>query len=114
MRRWFAWACAATLALLATLAVLRHVDFHAKLLDLGVFHQALWNTSRLRLFASTVRPPSYLGDHFSPSLALLAPLEWLPWPVAALLVAQAAAVVSTALSVEALARRRAGPDASAW
>ena len=53
---------------------------------------------------------SYLGDHFSPALALLAPLQWLPRPVETLLIAQAAAEVATAFAVTALARRQLGDD----
>ena len=51
---------------------------HASLYDLGILHQVLWNTAHGRPFASSVSHMSYLGDHFSPTFALLAPLEWLP------------------------------------
>ena len=81
--------------LLTALSLVRHYTFHSSLYDLGIFHQVLWNTAHGRPFASSIKHMSYLGDHLSPSFALLAPLEWLPRPLELLLVAQAACVPVT-------------------
>ena len=66
-RRW-RLACAAVFLLLAVTCILKHLTFHASVYDLGIFHQVLWNTSRLRWFESSLKHMSYLGDHFSPGL----------------------------------------------
>jgi uncharacterized membrane protein len=49
-----------------------------------------------------------LADHFSPAVALLAPLYWLWSDPIALLVAQAVLVAAAALPLFAFARRRVG------
>ena len=93
-------------ALLTTLSWLRVWTFHANIYDLGIFHQVLWNTARFHPFDSSLKHMSFLGDHFSPGLVLLAPLEWLPHPIEVLLAAQAGAVVVTAWCVFRLAERQ--------
>jgi uncharacterized membrane protein len=57
---------------------------------------------------------NYLGDHFSPSMILLAPLTWLPRSAELLLIAQAATVVGVARCVRALARRELGSERGAF
>jgi len=98
-------AAVAAWAVMASLALTKMLTFHAGLYDLGIFHQVLWNTSRGRPFASSLKHMNYLGDHFSPSFALLAPLEWLPWASGLLLLAQAGAAVATAWSLYRIAQR---------
>ncbi len=104
------WSGLAAFVVLAVLSLLRHWTFHANVFDLGIFEQVLWNLAHGGGFDSSVKGMSYLGDHFSPALALLAPLQWLPRPVETLLVAQAAAEVATAFAVGALARRQLGDE----
>lgn len=101
----FAQLCAVFWLLLASLSLLRHHTFHSSLYDVGIFHQVLWNTARDLPFASSIKHMNYLGDHFSPSFGLLAPLEWLPFPIELLLCAQAAAAVLTAWSIYLLSCR---------
>lgn len=103
--RVFVLLCATAFLFVTILSLIRHHTFHSSLYDLGIFHQVLWNTARGLPFASSIKHMNYLGDHFSPSFALLAPLEWLPFPVECLLAAQAAAEVLTAWSIFRLARR---------
>ena len=86
-RRFLAIA-AAVWALLSVLSLLRHYTFHSSVYDVGIFDQVLWNTAHGRPFASSLSHMSYLGDHFSPSLALLAPIEWLPRSLDLLFLAQ--------------------------
>lgn len=43
-------------------------------LDLAIFTNTLHNTIQGKWFGATIHPSSYLGDHFSPFLLLLAPL----------------------------------------
>ncbi len=105
----FAIVASAVGLLLTVLSLARHYSFHSSLYDVGIFDQVLWNTSRLRPFESSIKHMNYLGDHFSPSFALLAPLEWLPRSLDLIFAAHAAAVVATAWNVFLLARRHAEP-----
>jgi uncharacterized membrane protein len=106
-------SCVAVWLLLTVLSLGRHYTFHSSLYDLGIFHQLLWNTAHGRPFASSICHMNYLGDHFSPSLALLAPLEWLPRTLDLLLVLHAGAVSFTAWNVHRLAVRHLAPRPAA-
>ncbi|HVL95470.1 MAG TPA: DUF2079 domain-containing protein [Solirubrobacteraceae bacterium] len=104
-------AALAAVAAYSLLAVVRHRTFRSTGFDLGLFDQVVWHYSRLEAPASTLKGlPSILGDHFSPVLALLAPVRWLGTD--ALLVAQAALVVAAALPIAAFTRRRLGEGAT--
>jgi uncharacterized membrane protein len=96
------------------MALVKHWTFHTYVYDLGIFHQMLWNSARGHWFASSLKHMNYLGDHFSPSLVLLAPLTWLPCSVELLLIAQAATVVGVAYCVRALARSELGSERGAF
>ncbi len=104
--RTFGALCGGAAVLLTVLSLLRHHTFHSSVYDAGIFHQLLWNTAHGRWFETSLKRMSFLGDHFSPSFALLAPLEWLPFPVDWLLAAQAAAAAFTGWNAFVLARRR--------
>ena len=95
----------------AVFSVRRHMHFASRTFDLGIFDQTVWHYSRLEAPESTllarftdpgpvtVGLPTQLGDHFSPILALLAPLYW-AWPdPRMLLVAQAMLIAASALPV---------------
>lgn len=105
----FALLCILMGGLIALWSLARHHTLHSTMYDLGIFHQVLWNTSRLRPFATSLKHMSYLGDHFSPSLVLLAPLEWLPMPLDLLLISQAAAAALTVWNLYKLALLSLGP-----
>lgn len=60
--------------------------------DLGIYANVLWNTAHGAWFHDSIKGVNYLGDHFSPGLAVLAPLMRL-WPDAVVLsLAQSAAL----------------------
>jgi uncharacterized membrane protein len=59
------------------LAFRQHAAFHTHLFDTGYYTQVLWNTAHGRWFANSLKYPTFLADHFSPILLLLAPLFWL-------------------------------------
>ncbi len=63
----------------STITIRKHDGFGTRALDLAKFDQAIWTTSRGRFFATTLSEASVLHSHFSPALALYAPLYWL-WP----------------------------------
>jgi uncharacterized membrane protein len=92
----------AVTAVFATLyslyALLRHFHFQTGLFDLGIFDQAVRGYAHFRAPRTTIialhgpHDPGMiqLGDHFSPLLAVLAPLYWIHDAPTTLLVAQAA------------------------
>src|SRR5438874_979843 len=49
--------------------------------DLAIYDQIVWNTSRGRIFVSTLiqHATNMLGDHFSPVVAAFVPIYWV-WP----------------------------------
>ncbi len=91
---------------MASLCIHLHNSFRTHAMDLGYFDQVIWNTSQGRLFANTLKYPyHFLGDHFSPILALLAPL-YRVWPdVRMLLLAQSLALALAGLPLYWLARQ---------
>ncbi|MFF5280234.1 DUF2079 domain-containing protein [Streptomyces sp. NPDC013171] len=89
--------------------------------DLGIFDQAVRAYARFELPRSPIKnvhhefPPGFslLGDHFTPALALLAPLYWLWDDPRALVLAQAALFAAGVPVVRRIARhafRGAAPD----
>lgn len=87
-----AWASAAVLAVLfSTLSLLRHARLRTSGYDLGIFEQGVRSYAAGRLPTSLLKGVDYslLGDHFSPILALLAPVYAVVPRAETLLVAQA-------------------------
>lgn len=112
---WWVWAMAGALFFAYTILSLA---FHERLLsrsfDLGIFVQVVRSYAEGHLPVSEVKGPDFpvMGDHFSPVLALLAPLYWL-WPsVKVLLVAQAALFAGSVVPLAFWARRRLGSAAA--
>jgi uncharacterized membrane protein len=95
-------------------SILRYDRFGARAFDLGIFDQAIWGYSRFELIANTVKGTSnLLGDHFSPIVALAAPLYWVWADPRALLVLQAVLLAASSLPLFLYARRRRLPSSSA-
>ena len=51
----------------------KYYNFFYNALDLAIINQIFYNSTLGNFFASSIHPPSYLGDHFSPILILLLP-----------------------------------------
>ncbi|MFF3212047.1 DUF2079 domain-containing protein [Streptomyces sp. NPDC002886] len=113
---WWIWAMAGALFFAYMALSLRiHERLLSRSFDLGIFAQVVRSYASGHLPVSEVKGPDFpvLGDHFSPVLALLAPLYWL-WPsVKVLLVAQAALVAGSVLPLAFWARRTLGTAAAA-
>jgi uncharacterized membrane protein len=75
-------------ALYLTVALVRFAHFGSWSWDLGIFTEAVKNYAHLHAPVADIKGPGFniLGDHFSPILALLAPLWWL-WPSPVMLLA---------------------------
>ncbi|MCD6286364.1 MAG: DUF2079 domain-containing protein, partial [Anaerolineae bacterium] len=63
----------------STLTILKHDGFGTRALDLAKFDQAIWSTAQGRPYRTTLSETSVNQSHFSPALALYAPLFWI-WP----------------------------------
>ena len=110
--RWFWWLAAGSLALLAFAllggpALYRHGSFRSHALDLGYLDQVAWNTAHGQFFANTIKTStlsSYFAGHFSPAIAVVAPLFWLWDDVRAMLLLQAGLLVLAGLPIYTLFR----------
>lgn len=91
--------------------------FGASSYDVVIFDQAVRSYSRFQLPVSPLKGVhngfgplfTVLGDHFSPVIALWAPLYWLHDSPVMLLLAQAALLAAAALPLAVVARRELGP-----
>ena len=96
-------------AIYAALGLERHWAFESSS-DLAIFDQAVWHLSRFERPASSLRGyANLLGDHFSPILALLAPIYRVAPRPETLIVAQAVLLALSIVPVFAYARRRLAP-----
>ncbi|MEE1741941.1 DUF2079 domain-containing protein [Streptomyces sp. BE147] len=89
---------------------LQYSHFGSPSWDLGIFEQEVRAYAGLNAPVVDIKGPGYLilGDHFSPVVALLAPLYWI-WPSAeALLFAQAALFAASAVIVGRTAQQILG------
>lgn len=97
-------------AIHAFIACIRYADFDYTSWDLAIFTQAVNNYAHLRAPIAAVHGPGFnvMGDHFSPVLALLAPLFWIAQSPVMLLLAEAIAFGWSAVPITRLARERLG------
>lgn len=88
------------------LSLVRHNNFQSLAFDLGIYDQAIWLYSKFLLPISTVKIPSMiiLADHFTPSLALLAPLYWIKDDARMLLITQALIFTTSGYPIYKLAK----------
>ncbi len=111
---------AASALLYAAYSLMRLRAFRTGSYDLVIFDQAVRSYSRFDLPVAMVKGVhngfgpyfSVLGDHFSPMLALLAPLYWIHDGPETLLVAQAVLFALAIWPIWRYAERRLGPGAA--
>ncbi|MFH8346266.1 DUF2079 domain-containing protein [Streptomyces sp. NPDC018045] len=104
------WTAAACFVLFATVSVLRFRSMATSSWDLGIFEQAVRAYAHLRAPVADLKGPgtNILGDHFSPVLALLAPLYRIFPTALTLLFAQAFLFALSAVPVTRTAVRLLG------
>src|ERR1700677_728713 len=96
-------------ALYSVLSIFRHWHFMTNTADLGNFDQMVWHYSRFEAPASTnLGLDNSLGDHFSPILALCAPLFWIYPHAEILLAAQAFLFAVTMIPIFFFSEKRIG------
>ncbi len=95
------------------LTVRRHQAFQSTAFDLGIYDQALWNTTHGDILRSTNEAgfDSLLADHFQPTLLLFALLYLVHAGPATLLVGQTAILALGALPAYGLAMHTLAPSA---
>lgn len=94
--------------LVCRMAFYRHAEFHTHAFDLGVVSNDVWNTSRGRLYETSLLPWSHLGEHFVSVYLFLAPLYWI-WDDPRILIAvQALFLGLSALPLYLLGRKLLG------
>ncbi|MFG1999222.1 DUF2079 domain-containing protein [Spirillospora sp. NPDC048911] len=111
---------AATALLYTTYSLLRIYTFRATTYDLVLFDQAIRSYSRFGLPVAMVKGVhngfgtdfSILGDHFSPMLAILAPLYWIHDGPETLVVAQAVLLALAIVPIWRYTERRLGGAAA--
>lgn len=112
---WPAWAVAAALAVFySVVAVRRHRHLLTSAYDLGIYDQAVRSYSQGHLPFNTIQGPHFdvLGDHFSPVLALLAPLYWIHDSPTTLLVAQSVLIAVGVVPLMRWAQQEVGLGAA--
>lgn len=109
-RRSLAVLAAAYAAVLLALGFKSYAVHTAGAYDLGIFDQVVWATLHGAPLRSSIKGDvSILGDHFSPVLALLAPLYLLWDDPRCLLLVQTVAIAAGVVPAYLLARRRFEP-----
>ena len=87
------------------LSIMRHLSFSTLSWDMGLFDQALWNTTRGDILFSSIRGNmSLLGDHFEPILFLLVPFYAICPRVETLLIIQAVLLAASVFMLYLIAR----------
>lgn len=94
------------IALYGIITSAKYATFGYNALDLGIFNQVFFNTLHGQWFASSIHAPSYLGDHWSPIIALLLPFYAIAPHAMTLVMMQlfALAIIAVLLYVIALPR----------
>ncbi|SDO56338.1 Uncharacterized membrane protein [Nakamurella panacisegetis] len=115
LQRWLPWGVAALLAVFyAAVSIRRHVELLTSAYDLGIYDQAVRSYSHFSLPYNSVQSAHFdvLGDHFSPVLALLAPLYWIHDSPTTLLAAQAVLIAVAVVPLMRWAHRSIGLGAA--
>jgi|GEM_PF-1093617 len=81
--------------IISLISVFKYFRFGFNGFDLAIYNQAFWNTIHGRLFATSINPPSYLGDHAEWLILALAPVYALvPHPLTLVFLKIAAVAIS--------------------
>jgi uncharacterized membrane protein len=88
--------------LFAALSLYRYYSVQLFYYDFGIFSHILWQLSRFKI--ATINHIAlgqiiFLGDHFNPSLVLIAPLYWLTSDIRILLIQQGLITVASAFLI---------------
>lgn len=101
------WAgVAGFVAIIFTISIFKYFRLGFNGFDLAIYNQAFWNTLHGHWFATSINPPSYLGDHAEWLILALAPLyALLPHPLT-LVFLNVAVVAVSAIPVWLIAKMK--------
>ncbi|MDF1516020.1 MAG: DUF2079 domain-containing protein, partial [Anaerolineae bacterium] len=91
----------------------KHNSFHTRVYDFARFSQALWTTVHGRFLFSSLHYGSILGNHFSPIMALYAPLLFLWNNPRVIFLAQAINAAATVYILHLIVREKR-PELAPW
>jgi uncharacterized membrane protein len=91
----------------------KHNAFHTRIYDFARFSQAVWNTLHGRFLFSTLHYGSILGNHFSPLMALTAPLLLLWDNERLLFLTQAVNTTASVYFIQLIVKDKY-PDIASW
>lgn len=83
----------------------KYYNFAYNALDLAIINQVFYNSGLGHFFASSIHPPAYLGDHFSPGLLLLLPIYLIFKKPETLLILQILALAGSAWPLYLIAQK---------
>jgi len=87
-------------------SITRHLRFDSFIFDLGVYDQIIWLFGHGKPFFSSILEAHPWGDHFTPTILLLAPLYWIWDNVIILLLFQAFFTAFGAYPIYLLAKKK--------
>ena len=86
------------------ISIWKYCNFGYDGLDLAIINQVFYNSIQGNFFASSIHPPSYLGDHFTPIIFLLLPFYILFQHPVTLLILQTIALAICAWPIYLIAK----------
>ncbi len=111
LKKYGIWILILLFGLLYSLySVVRHLRLESLIFDLGVYDQVIWLASRGKPLFSSILEAHPWGDHFTPTLLLLAPLYWIWDNAVILLLFQAFFASFGAYPIYLLAKKKIGGD----
>lgn len=92
-------------AIFSFISLWKYYNFGYNGLDLAIINQVFYNSAQGNFFASSIHPPNYLGDHFTPILFLLLPFYFLLKNPQSLLILQTLALALTAWPIYLVSKK---------
>ena len=102
--QWLAGAILFYILLFSAISLMKYYQFGYNALDLAIINQVFYNSALGQWFGSSIHPPTYLGDHFSPIIFLLLPFYLLGKNPQTLLIGQSIILGLSAWPVYLIAR----------
>lgn len=93
------------IVLFGFISLWKYYNFSYNALDLAIINQVFYNSAQGNFFASSIHPPSYLGDHFTPILFLLLPIYYLFRTPQTLLILQTAVLALAAWPIYLITKK---------
>ncbi|MFZ2025131.1 MAG: DUF2079 domain-containing protein [Microgenomates group bacterium] len=106
--------CLILTILYSTLSIIRHNHFQSGAFDLGLFDQAVWKFGHMLGPYNTIKDRILFGDHFVLTMPVFGILFYLWDNVRMLLIVQALVIVTSAIPIFLIAKKRLSSSFSAF